>query len=94
MAKQSQEDVRSRGASQITNRIESGTATIDDPSSSQTVSVTFDTPFPETPVVVGLAPSDANAVNYSNVSKTGFDITTAGTGGTAVDVGWIVAGED
>jgi len=86
------EDYRGRGASQIEGRQESGTATIDDPSSSQTVTVTFEEPFADTPDVVGLAASDSNAVNYSNVSKDSFDITTAGTGGSTVDVGWIVTG--
>ena len=86
------EDYRGRGASQIEGRQESGTATIDDPSSSQTVTVTFEEPFAEAPDIVGLAPSDANAVNYSNVTTDSFDITTAGTGGDPVDVGWIATG--
>lgn len=87
------EDYDSHGSHQISSRQESGTATIADPSASQTVSVTFDKAFSETPTVVGLASSDSNGVSYSNVSKTGFDITTAGAGGTAVDVGYIVTGE-
>lgn len=88
------EDYHERGANQISSRQESGTATIDDPSVSQTVAVTFDTPFPTAPDVVGLAADDTNSVHYSSLSKTGFTINTAKSTAGAVDVGWVVTGED
>lgn len=93
--KQSEEDYRPRGASQLENRQVSGTASVDDPSAQQYVDVTFDEPFASTPDVVGLSSDDSNSVYYdaANTDKTGIRLHTTKSTAGAVEIGYTVVGD-